>query len=272
MVPRVNFWKRYPADYQRKTARLTLAQHGAYTLLLDELYTAESPLPAAIEELCRVCRAMNKAEQEAVRFVAERFFPVGADGARHNKRAAEELEEAAPALEAARENGKKGGRPRTQKKPTGLSNKNPVGSENKTQNEPSSKPPQSSDNSPSLRSGEPRASRLPLHWTPPADWLSWAQERRPDLDLDIVATTFANHWQAKPGKDASKLDWEKTWQNWVLKERAGIKAVSVTALSFSERATAAKAARIREMTGGLLDDTKPDFIDMEPTHARPRLG
>jgi uncharacterized protein YdaU (DUF1376 family) len=145
----VNFYKRYPADYGKKTARLTLMQHGAYTLLLDELYSTEAPLPAAMDELFRVCRAMKAAEQEAVRVVAERFFPVGLDGLRHNKRAAEELEEAAPALEAARLNGKKGGRPKgtTHKKPSGFPKHNPA----QTQDEPSAKPPHSSESS-SLRS------------------------------------------------------------------------------------------------------------------------
>lgn len=146
----MNFYKRYPADYGKKTSRLTLAQHGAYTLLLDEIYSTESPLPADFDELYRVCRAMNKPEQEAVRFVAERFFPIGGDGLRRNQRATEELTEAAPAIEAARLNGKKGGRPKkeTQQKPNGFSGGYPE----ETQSEPSSKAPHSSDNCSSLRS------------------------------------------------------------------------------------------------------------------------
>lgn len=145
----MNFYKRYPADYGRKTARLTLAQHGAYSLLLDEVYTSEAGLPSEVDELYRICRAMNKAEQEAVRVVAERFFPVGVDGLRHNSRATEELIEAAPAIEAARANGKKGGRPRkeTQEKPIGFSAGNP----DETQSEPRTKAPHSSESS-SLRS------------------------------------------------------------------------------------------------------------------------
>lgn len=87
----MNFYKRYPADYGRKTARLTLAQHGAYTLLLDEVYSTEAPLPGAFDELYRICRAMSKPEQEAVRAVAEKFFPLGADGLRRNQRADEEI-------------------------------------------------------------------------------------------------------------------------------------------------------------------------------------
>lgn len=125
-------------------------QHGAYTLLLDELYSMEQPLPGDLTDLFRICRAMSKAEQEAVKVVADQFFPVGEDGLRRNKRATEELIEAAPALEAARANGKKGGRPKgTQKKPSGFSEQNPE----ETHKEPRTKPPQSLDSS-SLRSEE----------------------------------------------------------------------------------------------------------------------
>lgn len=144
----MNFYKRYPADYGKKTARLTLAEHGAYTLLLDELYSTEAGLPDDFVELNRICRAMTKPEQIAVKKVAAMFFPVGIDGLRHNRRATVELIEAAPALEAARLNGKKGGRPK--KEPTGLVPGNPK----ETQSEPKSKPPHSSDTSPSLRSGD----------------------------------------------------------------------------------------------------------------------
>lgn len=150
----MNFYKRYPADYGRKTARLTLAQHGAYTLLLDEVYSTEAPLPGALDELYRICRAMSKPEQEAVRAVADKFFPLGADGLRRNQRADEEITEAAPAIEAARLNGKKGGRPRkeTQQEPSGFS----LGNPDSTQSEPNSKAPHSSDNCSSLRSEQSR--------------------------------------------------------------------------------------------------------------------
>ena len=182
----MNFYKRYMGDYAKKTARLTLAQHGAYTLLLDEIYVTEQPLPAQHDELYRVCRAMNKAEQEAVRVVADRFFPVGPDGLRHNPRATQELKEAAPAMEAARLNGKKGGRPkkRTQQKPTGFSESNP----GDTQGEPGSKPPHSSDTSSSLRS-EDVAQALALDAIPAkllADYRKVRSAKRAGVITDTV--------------------------------------------------------------------------------------
>lgn len=137
----MNFYKRFMADYAKKTSRLTLAQHGAYTLLLDELYTTEAGLPGEHTELFRICRAMNKAEQEAVVFVADRYFPIGADGLRSNERATEELHLAAPALEAARLNGKKGGRPRQE--PSRSETDNPLGFLETTQQDRNRKTPHS---------------------------------------------------------------------------------------------------------------------------------
>jgi hypothetical protein len=34
------------------------------------------------------------------------------------------------------------------------------------------------------------------------------------------ALKFRNHWVGKTGKDATKLDWEATWQNWCMSDLA----------------------------------------------------
>lgn len=132
----MNYYERYLGDYGKKTSRLTLAQHGAYTLLLDAYYSEEEPLPSEYDELYRMCRAMTKEEKEAVRKVADTFFPVAADGLRHNERADAEISKAQAKINASKENGKRGGRPKkdnppsnpkeTQEKPTGFSNQNPA--------------------------------------------------------------------------------------------------------------------------------------------------
>jgi len=134
----MNFYKRYMADYARKTSRLTLAQHGAYTLLLDEVYSTETPLSSDVRDLYRICRAMTKEEQAAVRFVADTYFPVSENGSRHNPRASIEMNLAASVIEAARLNGSKGGRPK--KEPSGFTENNPVGFQDKTQKETQEKP------------------------------------------------------------------------------------------------------------------------------------
>ena len=140
----MNFYHRYMADYAQKTARLSLAEHGAYTLLLDEIYSTEKPLPADYQSLNRICRAMDKKEQEAVKYVADTYFPIGEDGMRDNPRARKETIKAMPSMEAARLNGQKGGRPKkeTQTETRGFTKNNPAGYSKETQTEPSAKAPQ----------------------------------------------------------------------------------------------------------------------------------
>jgi uncharacterized protein YdaU (DUF1376 family) len=113
----MNYYERYCGDYQRDTAHLTLCEHGAFTMLLDAYYSTEKPLPSEHSSLYRICRAMSKVEQAAVRSVADEFFPIGEDGQRHNNRADAMIAKARPKMEAARSNGKKGGRPRKNNEP-----------------------------------------------------------------------------------------------------------------------------------------------------------
>lgn len=92
-------------DYASKTADLSLAEHGAYNLLLDTCYSTEKPLPAAYEALYRLCRAMSKDEQTAVRSVADRFFPLGSDNLRSNPRATDEIAKAQVTIDKQRQSG-----------------------------------------------------------------------------------------------------------------------------------------------------------------------
>ena len=80
----------YPGDYQRDTNDLSLIEHGAYRVLLDEYYTNKG-LPSDINRLYRICKAMTPDEQTAVRTVAKRFFPENGNGALCNGRADKEI-------------------------------------------------------------------------------------------------------------------------------------------------------------------------------------
>lgn len=172
------------ADYLSKTAALTLEEHGAYTLLLDYSYLQGGKLPADLDAICRMLRAVSQSERAAVSSVLRKFFTL--DGAEYiNGRVAEEVEKARPAIEAAKANGLKGGRPKNNptgsaSKPSGLSEQNPEG----TQSEPSAKASQPLTSNQDLKTS--RASRSDL-------------EQR-----------FAEFWTAYP-KKKSKGDAEKAW-------------------------------------------------------------
>lgn len=64
-----------------------------------------------------------------------------------------------------------------------------------------------------------RGHRLPDGFAPNDDLRAWARDRGfNDPQIDEITEQFARYWQAKTGRDATKLDWDKTWQNWVTKE------------------------------------------------------
>lgn len=65
-----------------------------------------------------------------------------------------------------------------------------------------------------------RGTRLPREWKLPKSWGDWAMEHT-GLPADWVrgqAEHFADYWHSK-GRDAAKLDWEKTWKNWIRNTR-----------------------------------------------------
>lgn len=144
----MNYYHRYPGHYIAKTLHLSMEEDGAYTRLLDWMYLNERPVPHA--ERYAIARAMKPSERKAVDKILASYFTkeeaTRSDGesggfAYFNNRVDSEIAKNQPKIQAARENGRKGGRPRkteAQEKPTGFENENPVGSSEK----PTAKAPQ----------------------------------------------------------------------------------------------------------------------------------
>jgi uncharacterized protein YdaU (DUF1376 family) len=103
----LNYFELYPGDYLRDTTRLSLVEHGAYLRLLMAYYAEEQPLPADEDELFVIVSAVSAGDKAAVRKVALRFFPTGADGVRRNARADAEIAKAQKRITIARSNGAK---------------------------------------------------------------------------------------------------------------------------------------------------------------------
>ncbi len=68
----MHYYKRNLGDYAKKAGRLTMLQHGAYTLLIDACYDRES-FPT-LQEAIEWTWASTAAEIEAVEFVLRKFF------------------------------------------------------------------------------------------------------------------------------------------------------------------------------------------------------
>lgn len=67
----------------------------------------------------------------------------------------------------------------------------------------------------STPSREKRGTRLPQDWKPTKELVATAREQFPSVDLQVETDAFCDWWHAKAGKDATKLDWDLTWQGWM---------------------------------------------------------
>ena len=218
----MNFVKLYIGDYLRDTGTLTLAQHGAYTLMLLDHYASEKPLPVG-RELYRLLRAESKAERDAIDFVAGKFWQLTEAGLT-NGRATKEIAKASEisdtnrAIALTRE-----ARKRTRTEHEACSER----AENvpRTEHERSTlqttrhQTPEKERESGAPPKPSARGARLSADWRLPDEWRAWAQRKRPDLDVERTAENFADFWHAKSGQDATKLDWLATWRRWVREER-----------------------------------------------------
>lgn len=84
----MHYFKRNIGDYYKKAGRLTMLEHGAYTLLMDACYDREK-FPT-IEEAIDWCWATTQEEVDAVKVVLTRFF-CESDGVYVQQRISDEI-------------------------------------------------------------------------------------------------------------------------------------------------------------------------------------
>lgn len=66
-----------------------------------------------------------------------------------------------------------------------------------------------------------RGTRLPENWRPSDTDRQWTLTHLDQTTAGRELEKFRNYWIAKAGKDATKLDWDRTWRNWVLNTQPG---------------------------------------------------
>ncbi|GJC30231.1 hypothetical protein KAM398_02100 [Acinetobacter sp. KAM398] len=86
----MHYYKRNIGDYAKKAGRLSMLEHGAYTLLMDAVYDRET-FPT-LEEALDWAWARDEAEVAAVKFVLSKFFELQEDGRYVQNRIQEELD------------------------------------------------------------------------------------------------------------------------------------------------------------------------------------
>lgn len=231
----MHYFKRNIGDYHKKAGRLSMTEHGAYTLLLDACYDRER-FPT-LEEAVDWCWARSAEEVTAVTFVLSKFFDL-VDGryvqariqdeinsyhamALKNKEIAENREEAKRTKRAQQDTlrAQNVNEPAPNKEPL-TTNQEPKDQDQKICSA-SAAPAQAEDSKVTLDTVQPKASkgtRLAKDWTLPEAWRTWALEARADLGvpgIELEADKFRDHWHAATGSKATKADWLATWRNWI---------------------------------------------------------
>ncbi|GGN39636.1 hypothetical protein FHR83_006677 [Actinoplanes campanulatus] len=60
-----------------------------------------------------------------------------------------------------------------------------------------------------------KGTRIPDNFAVTPEMVKWAGRKCPDIDGRTETEKFVRYWKTKPGKDALKLSWKRTWQNWM---------------------------------------------------------
>ena len=84
----MHYFKRNIGDYHKKAGRLSMLEHGSYTLIMDACYDRER-FPT-LEEAIDWCWARSEEEISAVKFVLSKFFTL-IDGVYTQERIADEI-------------------------------------------------------------------------------------------------------------------------------------------------------------------------------------
>lgn len=79
-----------------------------------------------------------------------------------------------------------------------------------------------------------RGTRIPDDFTVTTEMVAWARDNTPLVDGKRATERFMNHFQSVSGQRGIRIDWLKTWRNWLLSDQE--KAERTTKATPSEKA------------------------------------
>lgn len=198
------FMQLYVADYLADTQHLTTEQNGAYMLLLMTMWRNAGSLPNDEKKLARIARVTLKRWHIIADDVME-FFDIQGDIVTQ-KRLVEEFQKAVSKSEKRKTSGSLGGKAKS------LKNNN-VHLANASELPKHSSEPEPYILKKDTNVSQKKGCRLPEDFQP--DFSIAYSEGFTEPQAQKLFDNFKDYWTAKAGKDATKLDWQATWRNWV---------------------------------------------------------
>ena len=194
----MNYYYHHIGDFYLATRHLNRIERSIYRDLIELYYDKECPLTDDIEALCRKVMANTEEECVAVQSVLNEFFILKND-LYHNNRCDKEISEYHAKAATARNNGKKGGRPKTKQNPNKTQSVNLVNPE-----ETGSK----ANQEPVTNNQEPIKKKGTKRFKPPSysDVIEYINEKK----YSVNASTFINHYECNGwmvGRNKMK-DWK----------------------------------------------------------------
>ena len=199
----MHFYPHHIGDFLKDTSSLTPEESYYYLRLIWLYYDTEKPLPDDIPSLAFKIGARGK--EDCVRSLVQIYFTYDSDLKSHTH---QRIDVEIRKYQAKAASAKRANQIRWEAEKDLKSDLKSDAKQIPTKNQ-----------EPRTRRG--RATRLPADWEPSDELIAFMRKERPDLNPVHTIMRFCNFWQAKSGKDATKLDWDKTFQNWVLAEKEG---------------------------------------------------
>jgi uncharacterized protein YdaU (DUF1376 family) len=185
----MHYFKRNIGDYHKKAGRLSIIEHGAYTLLMDSCYDRER-FPT-LEEAIEWCWARSPEEIAAIEFVLSKFFTL-TDGLYVQLRIEEEI----AAYQAMSINNKRIAAEREDKRR--LKKHGSSTERTRSVNEaPPNQEPLTINQEPLTKNQEPRTTNDKVKTIVPSD---------DDTSASDDAMSVFNYWKIATGKSKAKLN------------------------------------------------------------------
>jgi uncharacterized protein YdaU (DUF1376 family) len=214
----MHYYKRNLGDYAKKAGRLSMLQHGSYTLLIDACYDREQ-FPT-MEEAIDWTWASSTAEIEAVEFVLRKFF-VLEDGRFVQKRIQEEIadyqakSETNARIAAEREANRKANSTKRARSVDDALQKNHEPPPNQEPITINQEPIVIGESAIASQPPKPRPSRkCPFEFVVTDSLAVWAVENTPLVDIVAATAAFRDHTFK-----TAMTDWAGAWRNWMRRDQ-----------------------------------------------------